>query len=96
MEELAAAVAADAARSERESDSKVRDQLAADAGRNADACLARAPQAVACLYYHGVALGLEARAHPTRAGELLKSMLDALTAAECRRTPPTTRPVPRA
>jgi hypothetical protein len=29
-----------------------------------------------------VALGLEARAHPTRAGELLKSMLDSLTSAD--------------
>ncbi len=82
VEALAAAIAADAERSDHESDSKTRDGLAADAGRNSDACLALAPQAVACLYYHGVALGLEARAHPTRAGELLKSMLDALTAAD--------------
>ncbi len=82
VEALAAAIAADAERSDRESDSKVRDGLADGAGRNAAACLALAPQAVPCLYYHGVALGLEARAHPTRAGELLKSMLDALTAAD--------------
>jgi tetratricopeptide (TPR) repeat protein len=77
----AAAVAADARRSDHETDSKLRDALAADADRAAAACLALAPQDVACLYYHGVALGLLARAHPARAGELLKSMLEALSAA---------------
>jgi hypothetical protein len=82
VETLAAAVARDAQRSDKESDAKVREQLAADADAHAQACLQLAPQAPACLYYHGVALGLQARAHPLRAGELLKSMLDALTAAE--------------
>ncbi len=82
VEELTAAIAADSRRSDHEPDSKVRDQLAADAGRNADACIARAPQAAACLYYHAVALGLEVRAHPTRAGELLKTMLDAASRAD--------------
>jgi hypothetical protein len=82
VEQLAAAVAEDARRSDTETDSKVREQLAADAGRDAQACLARAPQAAACLYYHGIALGLEARAHPLRAGEALKGMLDALSGAE--------------
>ncbi|HKB47564.1 MAG TPA: hypothetical protein VKC57_07685, partial [Ktedonobacterales bacterium] len=48
----------------------------------AQACLERAPQAAACLYYRAIALGLEARAHPLRAGEALKSMLDALSGAE--------------
>jgi tetratricopeptide (TPR) repeat protein len=81
VDELAAAIAADAQRSDHESDSKIREALAADADRDAAACLARAPQSVACLYYHGIALGLMARAHPTRAGELLKSMLEALNAA---------------
>ena len=82
VEELTAAVAADARRSDLEADSAVRASLAADASRRADACMTRAPQAAACLYYHAVALGLEARAHPTRAPELLKSMLEALNHAE--------------
>ena len=82
VEQLAAAVAVDARRSEAATDSKSRVQLAADALQNAQACLARAPQAVACLYYDGVALGLQARAHPLQANEALKSMLDALSRAE--------------
>jgi hypothetical protein len=82
VEQLAAAVAADARRSELETDSKIRDQLAADAIQNARACLQRAPQAAACLYYDGVALGLKARAHPLQANEALKSMLEALSSAE--------------
>ena len=82
VEQLAAAVAMDARRSDLETDSKMRDQLAADALQNAQACLERAPQAAAWLYYHGVALGLKARAHPLQANEALKSMLDALGSAE--------------
>jgi Flp pilus assembly protein TadD len=79
---LAAAIQADSKRSDHETDSKVRAELAADADRDAQACLAREPDAAACLYGQAVALGLEARAHPTRAGELLNGMLDALTRAE--------------
>jgi hypothetical protein len=79
---LAAAIQTDAKRSDHEPDSKARGALAEDAGRDADACLAREPQAAACLYGHAIALGLEARAHPTRAGESLGSMLDALAKAE--------------
>jgi hypothetical protein len=79
---LAAAIAADAERSEHESDPKIRDELATEASRYAEACLAREPQAAACLYGHALALGLEAKAHPTRAGELLKNMLAALASAE--------------
>jgi hypothetical protein len=82
VEQLASAVAMDAQRSDLERDSKTRDQLAADALQNAQACLERAPQAAACLYYDGVALGLKARAHPLQANEALKSMLDALSGAE--------------
>lgn len=82
VDALTAAIAADADRTDREPDSKVREQLAADAHRDADACVALAPQSAACLYYQGVALGLEVRVHPTRAGELLKSMLDALSSAD--------------
>jgi hypothetical protein len=79
---LAAAIATDAARSDHEPDSKIRGGLAEDAGRDADACLAREPQAAACLYGHAIALGLAARTHPTRAGELLNAMLDALSRAD--------------
>jgi hypothetical protein len=82
VEQLAVAVAADARRSDLETDSKIREQLAADAMQNARACLQRAPQAAACLYYDGVALGLNARAHPLQANEALKLMLEALSSAE--------------
>jgi hypothetical protein len=82
VEQLAAAVTADARRSDSETDSTIRGLLAADALRDAQACLARAPQAAACLYYHAIALGLKARAHPLQANEALKSMLGALGAAE--------------
>jgi hypothetical protein len=79
---LAAAIQMDAKRSDHEPDSKIRGGLAQDAGRDADACLAREPQAAACLYGHAIALGLEARVHPTRAGESLAGMLDALARAD--------------
>ena len=82
LEQLAAAVAADARRSDLTTDTKIRDQIAADAVQNAQACLERAPQAAACLYYDGVALGLNARAHPLQANESLKAMLEALNRAE--------------
>lgn len=79
---LAAAIEVAAARSDHEPDSKVRGELAAEAGRDAQACISREPQAAACLYGNAIALGLEARAHPTRSGELLSNMLDALARAE--------------
>jgi hypothetical protein len=82
VEELAAAIAADAKRSDSEPDAKIRAELAAEASRDAAACLAREPQAAACLYARAIALGLEARAHPTRAGELLNAMLGSLADAE--------------
>jgi hypothetical protein len=79
---LAAAIEADSRQSDHATDSKTRTELAAEAGRDAQACLAREPEAAACLYGQAVALGLEARAHPARAGELLNGMLDALARAE--------------
>lgn len=82
IEGLAAAIQADSARSDRETDGKSRTQLADEANAYADACVAKDPQAAACLYGRGLALGLEARAHPGSAGELLKSMLDSLTRAD--------------
>jgi hypothetical protein len=79
---LAAAIEANAKRSDHEPDSKVRGELAAQASRDAEACLSHEPQAVACLYGRAIALGLEARAHPTRAGQLLGNMLEALGRAD--------------
>jgi hypothetical protein len=79
---LADAIGIDAKRSDHESDSRIRGELAEEASRSAEACLAQEPQSAACLYGHAVALGLMARAHPTRAGELLSAMLDALARAE--------------
>jgi hypothetical protein len=79
---LAAAIEAVAKRSDDEPDSKIRGELAAEADRDAQACLAREPQAAPCLYGRGIALGLEARVHPIRAGESLSQMLDALGRAE--------------
>jgi hypothetical protein len=79
---LAAAIEADAQRSDHEPDSKIRGELAAEATRDAEACLSREPQAAPCLYGRAIALGLEARAHPTRAGEILSNMLDTLGRAE--------------
>jgi hypothetical protein len=82
VDDLAAAIAAAAKRSDRETDPKIRGELAAEASNDADACIARDPQAVACLYGRAIALGLQARAHPTRAGELLTTMLACLANAE--------------
>jgi hypothetical protein len=82
VDQLTAAVAAYSRRSETETDSKVRDQLAADANRDAMACLEQAPQSAACLYYRGIALGLDARAHPLHASDALKQMLESLSKAE--------------
>jgi hypothetical protein len=82
VEELATSIQASAARSEHDPDPGTREQLSAQASRDAAACLARAPHAVACLYGQAIALGLEARTHPTRASDLLTRMLAALSEAE--------------
>jgi hypothetical protein len=82
IEQRVAAISADARRGEHERDVRVRGALAEDAGRQAEACLAVAPQAAACLYGHALALGLEARAHPAHAGESLRQMLAELEGAE--------------
>lgn len=79
---LAAAIAADAERSDRSDDAGARAALAADAEQDARACLAQEPQSAACQYGDAVALGLNARAHPTRSGQLLGEMLESLTRAE--------------
>jgi hypothetical protein len=79
---LVAAIQADSARSDKESDGQARARLADEASSYADACIAKAPQAAGCLYGRGLAFGLEARAHPTSANDALKSMLDALGRAD--------------
>jgi tetratricopeptide (TPR) repeat protein len=79
---LAAAIEENARRSEHEPDAKMRGELAEQAGRDAQACLALEPQAVACLYGRAIAFGLNARAHPAHAGELLADMLASLSRAE--------------
>src|SRR5262249_5492317 len=82
METRVAQILADARPAEHEGAAAVRNQLAEDAGRQADACLAAAPQAGPCLYGRAIALGLETRAHPVHANESLKRMLADLEAAE--------------
>jgi hypothetical protein len=82
VEQRLQAIMQDAREGEHQADAGSRASLAEDAGRQAEACLAMEPQAVACLYGHALALGLEARAHPAHAGELLKRMLADLDAAE--------------
>jgi hypothetical protein len=72
----------DARGGEHDAGAATRAALAEDAGRQAEACVALEPQAAACLYGHALALGLEARAHPAHAGELLKRMLADLEAAD--------------
>ena len=79
---LVAAIQSDSARSDTATDGTIRAQLADEASGYADACIAKAPQAAGCLYGRGLALGLEARAHPTSANDALKSMLQALSGAE--------------
>jgi hypothetical protein len=79
---LVTAIQSDSARSDTATDGKIRAQLADEATGYADACIAQAPQAAGCLYGRGLALGLEARAHPTSANDALKSMLQALTSAD--------------
>ncbi len=82
VEGLASAIDADSRRSDHESDGRVRGALADEAIGYADACVAQAPQAAACLYWRGIALGLQAKSHPLRAGESLKAMLESLTSAD--------------
>lgn len=79
---LVAAIQADSSRSDHAPDGQARIQWADEASAYAEACLAKAPQAAGCLYGRGLALGLQARAHPTSAGASLKEMLDALSKAD--------------
>jgi hypothetical protein len=78
---LAAEIAALAHHSDHEADARIRAQLAVQAAADAAACMAQAPQAVACLYGQALALGLQARAHPAQALGLLNTMLESLASA---------------
>jgi tetratricopeptide (TPR) repeat protein len=80
--DLTAAVIADSQRSDRESDAKLRGDLADDAMNNAKACVDRFPQTGPCLYVRAIGLGLQARAHPADAIGLLNDMLKDLGSAE--------------
>jgi hypothetical protein len=80
--ELAAGIDADAAKSDHATDPQVRAELAADARRSADACLAQAPEAVGCVFGNALALGLDARVHPAHALGTLNDMLTILARAE--------------
>jgi len=82
VEGLAAAIQDDAARIEKEQNDDVRARLADEAMAYADACMAEAPQAAACLYGRGLAYGLQARTHRAQALGLLKPMLESLNAAD--------------
>jgi hypothetical protein len=79
---LAASIAAAAQRSGHESDPRVRAELADAARHDAEACIQAAANDVGCLYGRAVALGLEAKEHPTRAPSLLDDMLASLERAE--------------
>jgi hypothetical protein len=79
---LAAAVQSEARRSEDEHDPHARAALADQAGADAAACIAQAPQAAGCLYAHALALGLSAREHPASAGAILRDMLESLGRAD--------------
>jgi hypothetical protein len=82
IEAYAAAIKARSQRTDHESDSRVRADLAAQSASDADACLALDAHAAACQYSKAVATGLEARAHPPRAVGLLGSMLEHLGNAD--------------
>ena len=82
VDSLAAAVDTSARRSEHEPDARIRGELATQAGWDAEQCVSRAPEAAACQYARGIALGLDAREHPLRASAALSDMLASLAKAE--------------
>lgn len=78
VEGLASAIRSVATRSDHAPDAETRARLADQAMSYADRCMAMAAKDPACLYGRALALGLQARAHPTSANASLKAMLDAL------------------
>lgn len=82
VEGLASAIQSVAARSDHATDGDARARFADQAMTYADRCMALAAQDPACLYGRALALGLQAKAHPTSANASLKAMLDALSKAD--------------
>ena len=82
VEALASAIQSVATRSDHATDGDTRARLADQAMSYADRCMSMAAQDPACLYGRALALGLQARAHPTSANASLKAMLDALNKAD--------------
>ncbi len=78
VEGLASAIRSVATRSDHAPDGETRARLADQAMSYADRCIAMAAQDPACLYGRALALGLQARAHPTSANASLKAMIEAL------------------
>jgi hypothetical protein len=82
VEALASAIQSVATRSDQAPDGQTRARFADQAMTYADRCMAMAAQDPACLYGRALALGLQAKAHPTSANASLKAMLDALNKAD--------------
>lgn len=82
VEGLASAIQSVAARSDQAPDGETRARFSDQAMTYADRCMVMAAQNPACLYGRALALGLQAKAHPTSANASLKAMLDALNKAD--------------
>jgi hypothetical protein len=82
VEALVSAIQSVATRSDQAPDGQTRARFADQAMTYADRCMAMAAQDPACLYGRALALGLQAKAHPTSANASLKAMLDALNKAD--------------
>jgi len=78
VEGLASAIQSVVTRSDHAPDGEARARFADQAAAYADRCMAIAAEDPACLYGKALALGLQARAHPTSANASLKAMLDSL------------------
>jgi hypothetical protein len=82
VEALVSAIQSVATRSDQAPDGQTRARFADQAMTYADRCMVMAAQDPACLYGRALALGLQAKAHPTSANASLKAMLDALNKAD--------------
>ncbi len=82
VEGLASAIQSVVTRSDHAPDGETRARFADQAMTYADRCMGMAGQDPACLYGRALALGLQAKAHPTSATASLKAMLDALNKAD--------------
>ena len=79
---LASAIQSVVTRSDHAPDGESRARLAEQALTYADRCVAVAAADPACIYGRALALGLQAKAHPTSANASLKAMLEALNKAD--------------